>query len=231
MAIAALSRLSSAGRGFRVWLTGGSLSLQVVAVAAGSALALVHPPGPHWVFIAVIPVTAILVVHPSVQTTIRRFVRSSRHSPSPQDAEPAPRPEGFRAPAAKLHRDHAPSENTFLRSFDRLEEIFQEALLLEIGPIAEEFALREKVSHLEATGFLTAADRLDWAESLAVRRALLLSATGLEAPPSEAVERALARMFQLQVRLTDRRRILFDAERRAREREDAALLQLSETLD
>jgi hypothetical protein len=239
VAIAALSRLLSVGRGFMGWLTSGSLSIQLMAVVVGSGLALTNPLGPHrWISAVVIPAMSILAVHPGIQQLVgRRLARPGRSRPPQQDsssvdADPVVRPGGIRAPAAKIYRQGiAPSETTFLRSFDRVEEIFQEALLLEIGPLAKEFSLREQISHLEATGFLTAEDRRAWAESLAVRRALLLAATGLEAPASDVVEEALARMFLLQVRLTDRRRSLFDTERRAREREDAALLKLAETID
>jgi hypothetical protein len=134
--------------------------------------------------------------------------------------------------SAKPRRiDSSLSDAVFLRSFDRVEEILEEALMLELGKIAEAFVLRERVRHLQRTGFLTAMDLGDWADCLAIRRSFLLASTGQPAPSSQAVEGGLARMLQLQVTLTDRRRALFNREQAIGQQEDAALRRAAAECD
>jgi hypothetical protein len=119
---------------------------------------------------------------------------------------------------------YLPSKGAFLRSFDRLEAILQEALIIEIGEIATQFTLRDMVIYLEQSGFLTTADCRAWAECLSVRRSLLTAGGDRRTPSDAAVEGALATMLQLQVTLIDRRRTLFDEEQEIRDQENADLV-------
>lgn len=136
------------------------------------------------------------------------------------------------SPAGKLHRnDNGPAEALFLRSFDRLEEILHEAVTLQIGQLASEFTLGNKVNRLQATGFLTRDDRREWASCLIVRRSLLCGSAEMSPPSMRDVEAALVRMLRLQVVLTDRRRLLFDTEMLIRHQEDAALREVASRMD
>lgn len=232
-------RKTSHRRGLLTWLTSGALFVQTTTAGIGGALAILLPLDPKYRLSAiVIPAILIMLLHPGLKQLVRPRAASRGESrarfggPEADEVELASPPFSGNAHAGKMFRtDNAPGEASFLRSFDRLEEILQEALALEIGRIAEEFGLREKVRHLEETGFLTAEDRNDWADALAVRRSMLLAGAGLPAPSRQAVESALAQMLRLQVRLTDRRRILFDSDLMIREQENAALLKIAETID
>jgi hypothetical protein len=114
-------------------------------------------------------------------------------------------------------------EAAFLRSFDRMEEILQQALALQVGGLAKDFDLRDTVMHLQKTGFLTSRDRTSWSDCLRVRKWLLLADHDRPPPARVDVERAYVDMTQLQVALIDRKRELFTEEQKLREQEDLAM--------
>lgn len=222
------SRRPDAG-GLFTWLASGGPSLQLAAVATGGVLAAVVPAGPlQRICTILLPSLFVLAARPEVRRALlgrsRRLLLRSRYRQStkksagggrrPEQSLSSRRLEGFSA---------AGSEAAFLRTFDRLEEIMQEALTLEVGAISEEFNLRDKVTHLEATGFLTPADLKEWSAALLVRHELLLAGEGPPGPSSQIVLGALSVMWKLQTRLIDRRRDLFEAEQILRQREDAVL--------
>ena len=127
--------------------------------------------------------------------------------------------------------EHAPAESETgwsatvqlrLRRNDRFEQILREALILEISQTATEFAFDEEADRLGESGFLTEADRMEWADCLAVQNSLS-PVDASRAPSILEVEATLARMLRLQVLLADRRRQLFARQMRIREAENAAL--------
>lgn len=223
-----------AGRGPVAWLKSGALSVQLLAVGTGCTFATMLPRGLLYRVLAiVIPLIFVMAARPEIQQAVR--VRCGRRARSWRKGQPAarsaisrPHPSAGGTTSTKpVRTDNSSSEALFLRSFDRLEEILQEALTLEIGEIAKEFTLQEKVGHLEETGFLTAANRADWADCLAVRRSLLLAVPDVSGPASDAVEGALAKMLQLQITFTDRRRVLFDKEQLIGRQEDGELRRVA----
>jgi hypothetical protein len=119
------------------------------------------------------------------------------------------------------------SEAGFFRSFDRLEEILQGALVLQVGSIGHRFDLRETVLHLESTGFLSPADRSEWAACLAVRHRMLLADAGGPPVAGQVLEEALARMMRLEVAMIDRRLRLFTEEQSLRREEESLLRRMA----
>jgi hypothetical protein len=227
--------LNTLGRTAVQWLTGGSLSAQSVVVGSGCALATMLPLGlPYRIAVVVIPLLFIGVAHPTLQQALLALGRAVTPRRS-RPGEPAPMPvaPARSSAAAKLYwSDNSPGESVFLRSFDRFEEILQEALVLELGQIAAEFSLSETIDHLTGIGFLTPADCNEWADCLAVRCSLLLTEDdGRRQPRAGKVDDALGRMLRLQVVLTDRRRLLFDQEREVGQQEDAVLREIAGAID
>jgi hypothetical protein len=209
----------------------------MVLVGIGCGLGTAWPAGrQHRVLSILVPLIFVVLARPETQQAVlacgrRLLSRKDRRMPR-QNEQLRWRPTFGGSLQERPYRTNTSSSaGSFLRSFDRLEEILQEALMLEIGEIAREFALRETVQHLEKTGFLTSIDRNVWADCLAVRRSLLMTGNGLPMLSRQTVESALAMMLQLQVTLIDRRRALFDAEQMIRQQEDTALRHASAKID
>jgi hypothetical protein len=217
-------------RGPRAWLTSGALSIQLVAVGVGCALAAGLPSGQRYQILAfAIPMIFIATVHADVQQALLKFCRFQFGSRS---ITTSPRPLAVGSYSGMPQRlDNGPGEALFLRSFDRFEEILHEALTLQVGEIATQYSLPDEVRRLEETGFLTAVDRADWADCLSIRRSLLLADADRHGPSQGAVRAAMATMLRLQVRLTDRLRKLFQEEQSIRQQEDTALHQVAEKID
>jgi hypothetical protein len=210
------------------WLIRAGFAVQLLAVAVGCALAAVLPA--DWIYRipgVVIPLIFVVIAHPNIQSRLYQgvqhiAVRTGGRGSRQPDVVANRGPVGV-ITERPIWAGNAPNNAAFLRSFNQLEEILQEALVLQVGEIATEFALRDMVEHLEQTGFLTLADRDRWADCLSVRRSLLMTGPGRPMPSAEEVESSLAKMLQLQVQLIDRRRKLFYEEQEIRERENAAL--------
>jgi hypothetical protein len=217
------------------WLADLPLPSQLVVVGAGCVSAAILPLGPPYrIVVVMIPLIFIAAVHPTLQQVVVAFRRQLtfqrfRNSSVP---EPALSPPAQSSAAAKLYwSDNSPSESVFLRSFDRFEEILQEALELEIGQLAAEFPLRDTIGHLTRIGFLTVENCNEWADCLAVRTSLLLADEDHRQPLAGKVEDALGRMLRLQVELTDRRRLLFAQESQLRQQEEATLREIAGAVD
>ena len=224
-------------RGPVAWLTSGALSIQMTAVAIGCALSTWQTTGLRYRFVAIaIPLLFVAAAHPAIQ---RIVISSLRGISDDRERWPLRKPRPFGSASMPRSRqakrpDHMAAvarEGLLLRTFDRFEEILQEALTLEVGRLAANFQLGNTVERLLDTGFLTPQDFREWTSCLAVRRGLLLAGSGLPMPGSAEIENALATMLKLQVNLADRRRCLVERERRIGQQEEQVVATATKSLD